>query len=246
MPRGRPRKASLLRRNSSLVGVAWKGCKLATAAAVDRDRLTGLKTRARFERELTEALEAAQAQPAGLSLAIVDIDLFGEINRAHGEALGDRLLHEVAEMLPGALGGAHAVYRFGGDAFAVVLAGVEKEQAFLELEAVRRLFETPRQMRLGAAVAPVHATVSVGLAAYPDDAEKSETLVNKACEALYRAKVSGRNKVCLSREEKMVTKTSHYTQGQLLGLRRLAERERIGEAVLLREALNTLLRKYNA
>jgi len=51
--------------------------------------------------------------------------------------------------------------------------------------------------------------------------------------------------VCLAREEKMVTKTSHYQQGQLLGLRRLAEREGIGEAVLLREALNDLLRKYN-
>ncbi len=44
----------------------------------------------------------------------------------------------------------------------------------------------------------------------------------------------------------MVTKTSHYTQGQLLGLRRLSEREGFGEAVLLREALNDLLRKYNA
>ena len=44
----------------------------------------------------------------------------------------------------------------------------------------------------------------------------------------------------------MVTKTSHYTQGQLMGLRRLAEREGIGEALLLREALNDLLRTHNS
>ncbi len=71
-------------------------------------------------------------------------------------------------------------------------------------------------------------------------------MVQRASGALYRAKVSGRSKVCLAREEKMVTKTSHYTQGQLLGLRRLAEREGIKDAELLREALNDLLRKYNA
>ncbi len=89
-------------------------------------------------------------------------------------------------------------------------------------------------------------SVSAGLAACPDDDTEGKALLVKACEALYRAKVSGRNKVCLAREERMVTKTSHYTQGQLLGLRRLSEREGFGEAVLLREALNDLLRKYNA
>ena len=64
--------------------------------------------------------------------------------------------------------------------------------------------------------------------------------------AVYGGKVGGGAKVCLAREEEMVTKTSHYTQGQLHGLSRLAKREGIGEAVLLREALDDLLRKYNA
>src|SRR5690606_12398940 len=89
----------------------------------------------------------------------------------------------------------------------------------------------------------VAVTVSMGLAAYSDDGMKAQEVVHKANEALYRAKVSGRDRICLAREEKMVTKTSHYMQGQLLGLRRLAERQKIGEAVLLREALNDLLRK---
>jgi hypothetical protein len=70
--------------------------------------------------------------------------------------------------------------------------------------------------------------------------------MRKASEALYRAKVGGRNKVCLAREERMVTKTSHYAQGQLYGLSRLAKRKGVGEAVLLREALDDLLRKYNS
>ena len=64
-------------------------------------------------------------------------------------------------------------------------------------------------------------------------------------DALHRAKTTGRNKVSLAREERMITKTSHYTQGQLERLSELATREGVGEAVLLREALDDLLRKYS-
>jgi predicted DNA-binding protein len=62
---------------------------------------------------------------------------------------------------------------------------------------------------------------------------------------MYRSKAAGRSKVSLAREERMVTKTSHYTQGQLDRLSNLAKREGLGEAVLLREAMDDLLRKYS-
>jgi hypothetical protein len=70
-------------------------------------------------------------------------------------------------------------------------------------------------------------------------------VVRKSEGALYRAKAGGRNRVCLSREEKMVTKTSHYTYEQLQRLSELAKKEGLGEAVLLREALDDLLKKYD-
>jgi len=59
-----------------------------------------------------------------------------------------------------------------------------------------------------------------------------------------RAKKSGRNQVCLAKEEKLIPKTSHYTATQLERLSIIAKNEEIGEAVLLREALDDLLRKY--
>ncbi len=181
-----------------------------------------------------------------MSLAVVDIDLFGAINTAHGQPGGDGVLCDLAAALCAHLAEGDGLYRFGGDALAVMMPGVEKEQAFLRMEAFRADYSGERAISVAGRTVAVPVTVSMGLATYSDDGTKAPDVIHKANEALYRAKVSGRNKICLAREEKMVTKTSHYMQGQLLGLRRLAEREKFGEAVLLREALNDLLRKYNA
>lgn len=207
------------------------------AEARERDTLTDLPLRAAFERDLERELAVARENAASVSVAVLDIDLFGRMNAQEGRAAADRALSDLANRLNNTLKtDAGRLYRIGGDGLGAILSGVDKEQAFLCLEA----------FRTGLAEAGVALTVSVGVASFPDDTAKDSEVFNKACEALYRAKVTGRNKVCLAREEKMVTKTSHYTQGQLLGLRRLAEREGIGEAVLLREALNDLLRKHNA
>lgn len=210
---------------------------------IPRDALTGLPDRGAFEADFAARIARKAKQPPVIALAVVDIDLFGAINEAHGRETGDGVLCDLVAALSDFLTGDEALYRFGGDALAVMLPGTEKEQAFLRMETFRSHFVGERRLASGVVV-PV--TISMGLAAYSDDGMKAQEVVHKANEALYRAKVSGRDRICLAREEKMVTKTSHYMQGQLLGLRRLAERQKIGEAVLLREALNDLLRKYNA
>ena len=127
----------------------------------------------------------------------------------------------------------------------VLCEGIEKEQAFLRMEEARASFDGDHVVDLGNTSLKLNLTVSMGVAALPDDASKAPDLIRKCSEALYRAKVTGRNKVALAREKKMVTKTSHYTQGQLEGLSRLAKREGLNEATLLREALDDLLRKRN-
>ena len=83
------------------------------------------------------------------------------------------------------------------------------------------------------------------MASYPGDGTGDLDILRKAADAVHRAKAGGRNRVCLAREEKMVTKTSHYTQGQLQRLAKLAAAEGVGEAVLLREALDDLLAKHD-
>ena len=79
-----------------------------------------------------------------------------------------------------------------------------------------------------------------------EGAKAAPELIRRCGEHLDHEKVGGRNKVTLAREKKMVTKTSHYTLGQLEGLSRLAKREGLNEATLLREALDDLLRKHNS
>lgn len=210
------------------------------------DKLTGLPARPALESALAKHVDQARKNGGSVSVVLADIDLFGRLNKAYGRSAGDSVLKSLGALFVAAWKSDGQSYRFGGDAFGVVIPGTEKEQAFLQLEALRERIAADFAVPEGDAGATARLSISAGVASFPDDGVKPLEIVNKAAEALYRAKVGGRNKVCLAREEKMVTKTSHYTQGQLMGLRRLAEREQIGEALLLREALNDVLRKYNA
>ncbi|GMV99018.1 MAG: hypothetical protein AMXMBFR84_01570 [Candidatus Hydrogenedentota bacterium] len=199
-----------------------------------------------FRRGFDEAIKRARQSEGSVSLAIVDLDWFSKLNATHGVPVGDAMLVGFAEEVREAFKGCGEVSRFGGDALSVVFEGVDKEDAFLKVEQMRSTFDRKHVVAESGKTVELPLTVSAGVSAYPDDGSQTLDVVRKANEALYRAKVSGRNKVCLAREEKMVTKTVHYTQGQLHGLSRLAKRTGVSEAVLLREAVDDVLRKYNA
>lgn len=183
---------------------------------------------------------------SSVSMALIDLDRFGSLNSQIGRAQADEVLRQTAGFLLNAIGSEGKVFRYGGDAFAIVMPGTEKEQAFFLIEKTRVAFAELSKTRTANENVVPEVTFSAGIATYPDDGGTPADVVRKASEAMYRAKNNGRNRVCIAREEKMVTKTSHYTQGQLQGLSRLAKRMGVGEAVLLREALDDLLRKYNA
>lgn len=194
---------------------------------------------------LAEVLGPILESGETVSIGLADLDMFGRFNAEHGNEAGDALLVRTAEVLEAAANGGGRMIRYGGDAFVVVLPGVEKEQAFLRLEKARAEVAEIRELEVSGRPVGIGATLSVGVAGSPDDATVAPLLIRKALDSLYRAKVSGRDKVCLAREEKMVTKTTHYSQGQLEGLSRLSKRMGVSEAELLREALDDLFRKHN-
>ncbi|MCL1858804.1 MAG: diguanylate cyclase [Oscillospiraceae bacterium] len=202
------------------------------------DTLTGLKRRANCDNEFEKMLSDSETD---ISFVMSDIDMFKRINDDFGHDIGDLVIKEMADSFKkiAAKNEVYEVYRYGGEEFLVVLPGMSKEDAFLLMEDIRK---TPK----GEACEKTSATISMGIATYPEDGMNWIELRRKVDNALYRAKASGRNKICLSKEEKLITKTVHYTVEQLQRLKNLSEEQSIGEAALMREALDDLLKKYNA
>ena len=207
------------------------------------DPLTGLLTRKAFEDSFASVLGQAQTAQSSLSLAMLDIDNFLQINNQLGHAGGDVVLKAIAEILK-QMGNDILLARYGGDEFAILFPNTEREQAFLKLERVRAEVEGRTSFNDGDSTVDIRMTISAGIAAFPIDGNDTNELMRKADGADYRAKVSGRNKIVLSYEERMAPKTSHYTLTQLERLAALAKEQDVGEAVLLREALDDLLVKY--
>lgn len=174
-------------------------------------------------------------------VASVDLDRFMQVNEGGGHDEGDRVLIETGLYLKQLIEakGCGKLYRYSGDEFFFLFpGGIEKEDVFLWMEELRRNYpvKTKYQPEL---------SLSIGVAACPEDGATVVELVRKAEGAMFRAKMSGRSRVMLAKEEKMVTKTSHYTEQQLKRLTKLSKKENMGEAILLREALDMLLTKYD-
>lgn len=193
-----------------------------------------------FTKDLTQLMEEyGEDSGSPLVIAVFDFDHFKSINDNFGHDVGDRVLIDTGKFIQSKLPKGADIYRFGGDEFGIIFHNdTEKEEAFLLLEGIRKELDIP--MPDG-----TKGTISIGISTAFEDATRVPELIRKAEGALYRAKVSGRNKVALAREEKMIPKTSHYTQDQLKNLTKLSKLEGVGEAILLREALDMLLKKYD-
>lgn len=208
------------------------------------DLLTGLMTRRAFNELFNEMLEKHKTGEAPLSLAFIDIDNFMQINDTFGHTAGDDVLVAVAAILREDAGAEASVCRYGGDEFAILFPGMEREQAFLLVERMRSL-ASERKFPVGSKSETIQGvSISAGIACAPIDGRLKSELMRKADQALYRAKATGRGKVRLAYDERMVPKTSHYTQTQLERLGKLAAERQAGEAELLREALDDLIAKY--
>ena len=193
-----------------------------------------------FDEDLRAILNSdAEAEGEVVAIALIDCDRFDRINKDFGSEEGDRVLIEAGKYIRNSLPGDAKVYRIGGDEFGIIFRGTtEREEIFLLLNDLKNNYAvtTPDGER---------QTVTVGMATAFEDASRCAELIRKADGALFRAKVAGGNRVVMAREEKMVPKTSHFTQDQLQRLAKLAKREGVGEAILLREGLDLLLKKYD-
>jgi diguanylate cyclase (GGDEF)-like protein/PAS domain S-box-containing protein len=158
----------------------------------NHDVLTGLPNRALFHDRLVQALIDAEQNGTSVSLLLIDLDDFKDVNDTLGHDAGDALLKEMAARLSAAVRACDTVARIGGDEFAVVLAEpltVDRATSLAEM-----LIAKLRQP-FAYSGRTVISRASIGVAAFPDHDANPAELMKDADIALYRAKAQGRNRV---------------------------------------------------
>ncbi|GAB4252184.1 MAG: hypothetical protein Kow00109_27800 [Acidobacteriota bacterium] len=161
------------------------------------DPLTGVPNRRSFDLHLEGELKRARRYGEHVSVAVLDLDHFKNINDTFGHTFGDLVLREVAQQCRRLCRETDLFARYGGEEFALVLPHTPKERGVALLERIRKTIEemTVEDPTLGYSA---KVTLSVGVACFPEDGEDPETLVAEADEALYRAKAGGRNRVAVA------------------------------------------------
>ncbi len=163
---------------------------------MDKDYLTGLYNRTFFMTRLTEELSWSMSYNEPLSLMMLDIDFFKKINDTFGHRCGDEVLKKLAGVLLSNVRREDIVGRFGGEEFIILMSNTTLDTAAGFGEILRKAvmdekFYCEESDMLG-------VTVSIGIAAFSDISEPSpDVLIGQSDSALYDAKNSGRNRVCV-------------------------------------------------
>jgi diguanylate cyclase (GGDEF)-like protein/PAS domain S-box-containing protein len=161
-----------------------------------RDHLTGLFNRRYMEETLDRELLRASRKELSLGVIMVDVDEFKHFNDSRGHAAGDVVLRELGSLLLGHFRGEDVACRYGGDEFVVVLP--EASQIVTHARA-GRLCEHIRHLNIQFEGEPLEAvTLSIGVAAFPENGSTSAEILKAADTALYRAKHAGRDRVIVA------------------------------------------------
>ena len=153
------------------------------------DALTNLNNRRQFEIRLKQEIATTKRQKTPLCAMMIDIDFFKKVNDTYGHASGDEVLRTAASVIKAQLRESDIPARYGGEEFAVLLPYTHIEEAVIVGERLRKAVEeTPIFI----------VTISMGLAEFGQE-ENGEELFKRADSALYEAKESGRNRVCISK-----------------------------------------------
>ncbi|HJZ83983.1 MAG TPA: diguanylate cyclase [Polyangia bacterium] len=155
------------------------------------DGLTGLYNHRTFQERIAMMLDRSERLDKKCSLILCDIDHFKSINDTYGHPVGDVVLRRVAQLLASSVRKIDLVARYGGEEFALVLEetyarGARELAERVRLEVAKQQFTSDQ--------GGFQITLSLGIASYPDDGRDKQILIEKADQALYTAKRSGRNR----------------------------------------------------
>jgi diguanylate cyclase (GGDEF)-like protein len=156
------------------------------------DDLSGLFVRRKFDAEFATLLDIARASGRPLALLVMDLDGIKKINDTHGHLFGAHVISQAGRLIGGIIGSRGIGCRFGGDEYLAALPELDCEAASDIADQILRAVNTVPFVKDGVTLKP---GISIGVAAFPADADDTSTLFQRADEALYRAKQGGRNRV---------------------------------------------------
>jgi diguanylate cyclase (GGDEF)-like protein/PAS domain S-box-containing protein len=159
------------------------------------DPLTNLFNRRYFHELLERELAQCERDSKPLSLVMIDIDYFKQINDSFGHQTGDRVLVALADILRSSTRSGDSVFRFGGEEFVIILPGMDAEIGMERAESLRRIFA---ELMIHTEDGDAKTTLSAGIATWPTHALDAKRLLSKADKALYAAKEAGRNRILVA------------------------------------------------
>lgn len=160
-----------------------------------RDPLTGLFNRRFLEETLERELARIKRDKGRLSVAMIDIDHFKQVNDTYGHGAGDAVLQALGETLRAHTRGGDVACRFGGEEFVLVMPDAPLASAVERTDTVRQTFAASPVQYGGQSIT---VTFSAGVAGFPEHGDDARGLLRSADRALYEAKGSGRNRVTAS------------------------------------------------
>ncbi|HSN18241.1 MAG TPA: GGDEF domain-containing protein [Gammaproteobacteria bacterium] len=179
----------------STLGLMWVEVRLMEEdlrRSAFTDLLTGLPNRRAMHLRFDEEVARCRRQKQGFGLVLFDIDLFKQINDTCGHYVGDVVLKHIAAVLDKHKRGEDVLGRIGGEEFLVILPQHGREDCIRAAERLRKAVEGARSHE---EIATPTATISGGVAMFPDDGDDWDRLYMAADRRLYRAKRAGRNQV---------------------------------------------------
>lgn len=167
-----------------------------TVLQAQTDSLTKLWNHGYFQYSLQEEVKKAKENNTSVSLILLDMDNFKELNDALGHQVGDQVLKDIAQLIKDYCRKLDYACRYGGEEFAVVLPQANKKESYLIAERIRQAIE--KYHFYDKESAEKKNSISIGVATFPENSIQDKTdLLSFADKALYEAKHSGKNKTCI-------------------------------------------------
>ncbi|MEE9554470.1 MAG: sensor domain-containing diguanylate cyclase [candidate division Zixibacteria bacterium] len=168
------------------------------------DALTGLHNYRFFRYKLADELRRADRYRQKLSVLMMDLDHFKDINDRYGHQTGNAILREISGIIMHCVRDIDVVARYGGEEFVVILPQTEEEEAGVIAERIRDTIEK-NEFADSQGQREIRITISIGITVYPEGVRTLNQLIEKVDKALYRAKADGRNVVRVAEKTKRRT-----------------------------------------